>query len=165
VRRAFTLLELVVVLMVVGICATVVFPKLSRLLVREPEPWRSGRQFLRLAQYARELALATESTFVFSLDTNSGNYWIAGPERDQQAGGIPGASDLKGHLGEQVQVANVALTGEDWDPHKPVAIEFGPDGSCDAVTVSLTDSEGRKVNLMIGESSEEIDPVSEDVTG
>lgn len=165
VGRAFTLIELVVVLVVVGIAATLVFPKVSGLLVREPEPWRSGRQLLRLAKYARELATATECTFVLSLDADTGDYWVAPRERDQQAGAGTASLDLKGHLSEDVRVANVELTGEDWDPQSPVTVEFGPEGACDAVTVSLTSSDGRTVRVVVGEWSEEIDPVSDDVAG
>jgi hypothetical protein len=72
-------------------------------------------------------------------------------------------ADLKGRLAEEVRVVNVELTGEDWDPRKPVTIEFDPEGSCDGVTVSLTSAEGRTVSVVIGEWSEEIDPMSEDV--
>jgi prepilin-type N-terminal cleavage/methylation domain-containing protein len=161
--RAFTLVELVVVLIVVGISASLVFPKVSGLLLRAPEPWRSGRQLLRLAKYARELAIATESTFVLSLDPNTGDYWVAGKEGDRQSGAVVAVpSDLKGHLSEEVRVADVELAGDDWDPRHPVTMEFGPEGSCDAVAVSLTSSEGRTVRVVVGEWSEEIDPPNDD---
>jgi prepilin-type N-terminal cleavage/methylation domain-containing protein len=163
--RAFTLLELVVVLLVVGFCAALAFPRLSGLLLREPEPWRSGRQLLRLAKYARELAVATESTFVLWLDPNTGNYWVAGKEQDKPAGVVTISYDLKRHLGEAVRVVNVELTGEDWDPQGPVIMEFGPEGSCDAVTVVLTSAEERTVKVVVGEWSEEIDPVDDGVAG
>jgi hypothetical protein len=151
--------------MVIGLCATLAFPKLSRLLVQEPEPQRSGRQLLRLAKYARELAVATESTLVLSLDTETGDYWIAPRTRQPSTETLALSSDLKGHLGPEVRIANVELSGEDWDPGRPVTIEFGPEGSCDAATVSLTSVEGQTVGVAIGEWSEDIAPGSQDVAG
>jgi type II secretion system protein H len=163
--RAFTLIELIVVLIVVGICATLVFPKVSGFLLREPEPWRSGRRLLRLAQHARELAVVTESTVVLSLDANTGDYWIAGKERAKGAEAATAPSDLKGRLGENVRITDVELAGEDWDPERPVTMEFDPEGACDPVTVRLTSSEGRTVSVVIGERSDEVDPVNDDVAG
>jgi len=163
--RAFTLIELMAVLMVVGICATLVFPRMSGLRLREPEPWRSGRRLTRLARHARELAVVTESTVVLSLDANTGNYWVTRKEHDKEAEAVTASSDLKGRLGEEVRITNVELAGEDWDPQRPVRMEFDPEGACDPVTMSLTSSEGRTVSVVIGEQSDEIDPVSDDVAG
>ncbi len=165
IRRAFTLVELIVVLMVVGISAALVFPKVSGFLLREPEPWRSGRHLLRLVQHARDLAVATESTFVLSLDLNTGDYWIASQQQDRVAGVVAAPSDLKGRLGEDVEITKVELLEEDWDPEHPVTMEFSPEGTGDPVTLRLTSSDGRTVSVMIGEWSDEIEPVSADVTG
>lgn len=157
--RAFTLLELIVVLIVVGICASVTFPKVGGLLLREPEPWRSGRQLLHVVQYSRELAVATESTFVLSFDVNTGSYSVAGKESGA------GGSELKGKLGDQVTVARIELTGNDWDPQRPVKVEFDPEGTCDPVTLSLISTDGQTVSVLIGANSDEIDPVNADMAG
>ena len=164
-RRAFTLVELVVVLIVAGVSAALVFPKVSGFLLREPEPWRSGRRLVRLAKHARELAVATESTFVLSVDGNTGDYWIASKQHDEPAAAVAAPSDLRGRLGEDVRVTNVELTEEDWDPERPVTMEFSPEGTGDPARIGLTSSDERTVTVVIGEWSDEIEPVSDDVTG
>ncbi len=162
-RWAFTLVELVVVLMIVGICATVVFPKVGSLLLRESEPWRSGRRLARLAQHARELAVATESTFVLSLDVNTGDYWIAS-KQDKLAAAVAAGSDLRGRLGADVRVTRVEMTDEDWDSERPVTMEFSPEGTGDPARISLTSLDERTVTVAIGEWSDEIESIS-DVSG
>jgi type II secretion system protein H len=162
-RRAFTLVELIVVLIVVGICATVVFPKVSGLLLREPEPRRSGRLLARLVRHAQELAVATESTFVFSLEGNTGNYWIASKQQDPSMA-VAALADLRGRLGQEVTVTNVELTEEQWDPTGPVTLEFTPEGTGDPARITLTSTDGRCVSVVIGEWSDEIELVGDGVT-
>lgn len=163
--RAFTLVELAVVLMVLGISAALAFPKLNGLLLREPEPWRSGRKLARLAKYARELAIATESTFVLTIDANARDYGVAGKQHGKESAAVTVSSDLRGRLSDDVSITNVELTGEDWDPENRLIIEFNPEGWCDPVTVSLTSLDGRTVNLVIGEWSDEIDLIGDNSTG
>jgi prepilin-type N-terminal cleavage/methylation domain-containing protein len=163
--RAFTLVELAVVLIVLGIFVGLAFPKLNGLLLREPEPWRSGRKLARLAKYARELAIATESISVLSINANTRDYGVAGKQHGKESADVTVPSDLRGRLGADVGITNVELTGEDWDPQNSLIIEFSPEGWCDPVTVNLTSSDGRTVSVVIGEWSDEIDPVSDDVAG
>jgi prepilin-type N-terminal cleavage/methylation domain-containing protein len=163
--RAFTLVELIVVLIVLGTTVGLAFPKLSGLMLREPEPWRSGRQLARLAKHARELAVVTESTFVLSIDANTGDYWLASKPHDKEAVAVTAPSDLRGRLSEDVRITDIELTGEDWDPENTVMMEFGPEGSCDPVTVCLTSAEGWTVRVVIREGSDEIDLVGDERAG
>jgi Tfp pilus assembly protein FimT len=155
--------ELIVVLMVLGICATVIFPKVSGLLLREPEPQRSGRLLARLVKHAQELAVATESTCVLSLEGNTGNYWIASKQQDPSAA-VAAPAELKGRLGQEVTITNVELTEEEWDPMSPVILEFSPEGMGDPARITLTSTDGRSVSVVIGEWSDEIELIGDDVT-
>ena len=49
--KAFTMVELVVVLIVLGASAAIVFPRLDALLLGEPEPWQSARKLTKIAKY------------------------------------------------------------------------------------------------------------------
>jgi len=136
-----------VVLIVLGISAAVVFPKLDGLLLREPEPWRSGRKLMRLAKYVHELAIATESAFVLHIDMETGQYWVAGKQVDNAAG----QRSLGGQLPEEVAITDVKLPGEDRVLENVLTIEFSPEGWCDPAVVSITSSEGQTVRLVIDE--------------
>jgi prepilin-type N-terminal cleavage/methylation domain-containing protein len=165
VMRAFTLLELLVVLMVVGISGALAFPRLSSFLLREPEPWRSGRKLARLVTYARELAVATESTVVFSLDANTGNYGIVSRQRDRESVGVAAPPDFRGQLGKTVRITGIEWAGEHWDPQDVLRVVFGPEGWGDSMTVTLASSEGKIVILVVGDGFDEIDLVGDGSPG
>ena len=143
--RAFTFIELIVVLVVLGISAAVVFPKVDGLLLREPEPWRSGRKLMRLAKYAHELAIATESAHVLHIDLKTGQYWVSNTQADN------GLRNLGGQLPEEVRVIDVKFPGEDRPLENVLMIEFSPEGWCDSAVVSLASSDGQIVKLAIDE--------------
>jgi len=149
--RAFTFIELIVVLVVLGISAAVAFPRLDRLLLREPEPWQSGRKLMRLAKHAHELAIATESAFLLHIDLETGQYWVVSKQGDSTPGSAAGQRSLGGRLPEGVTITDVKLPGEDRSVEKVLTIEFSPEGWCDPAVLSLTSSDGQTVKLAIDE--------------
>ncbi len=159
--RAFTFVELIVVLIVLGISAAVAFPKLDGLLLREPEPWRSGRKLMRLAKHAHELAMVTESAFVLHIDVETGRYWVTGKQVDNA---VPQRS-LGGQLPEEVAITDVEPAAEDGAFESVLAIEFSPEGWCDPVLVTITSSDGQTVKLAIDEWFGEIDLIGDKPAG
>lgn len=149
---AFTFIELIVVLVILGISAAVVFPKVNGLLLREPEPWRSGRHLMRLAKRAQELAIATESAFLLRIDPRTGQYWVVSRQIDSATGG----QDLSGQLPEEVAITDVETPAEDRSLEGVLAIEFSPEGWCDPVVVSLTSLDGRTVKLAVNEGFDDM---------
>jgi len=136
-----------VVLIVLGISAAVAFPKLDGLLLREPEPWRSGRKLMRLAEHAHELAIATESAFVLHINVETGQYWVTGKQVDNAAD----QRSLEGQLPEEVTITDVDLPGDDRTFEHVMTIEFSPEGWCDPAVVTITSSDGQIVKLVIDE--------------
>jgi hypothetical protein len=135
-----------VVLVVLGLSAAIAFPKLDGLLLREPEPWRSGRRLMRLAEYTHQMAIATESVFILHIDAEAGRYWVTG----EQIGDVARKS-MEGQLPEEVTIADVGLPGDDRTVQHVVALEFSPEGWCDPAIVTITSSDGRIVKVVIGE--------------
>ena len=135
------------VLIVLGISAAVAFPKLDGLLLREPEPWRSGRKLMRLAEHAHELAIATESAFVLHINVETGQYWVTGKQVDNAAD----QRSLEGQLPEEVTITDVDLPGDDRTFEHVMTIEFSPEGWCDPAVVTITSSDGQIVKLVIDE--------------
>jgi prepilin-type N-terminal cleavage/methylation domain-containing protein len=162
---AFTLIELIVVLIVLGVSARIVFPRLDGLLLREPEPWRSGRRFMRVAKYAQELAVATESRFVLSIDVETGRYWVTGPQSGKEAAGATIGPALEGQFSGGVTVADVQVPGGHWAAESTLAVRFSPEGWCDPALIRITSSEGRTVQIVIGEWFGQIELIGDDPTG
>jgi len=160
--RGFTLIELIVVLIVLGVAASIVFPKLGGFLLKEPEPWQSGRKLVRVARYAHEWAVTTESALSLHIDMETGNYWVA----DQAAEG--GASEqtrgrgLRGRLADEVKITDVQWPGDDRVTEDVLVIEFRPDGWNDSVAVRMTSSDAKTVEIVFGERLGEVELVSEE---
>jgi prepilin-type N-terminal cleavage/methylation domain-containing protein len=149
--RAFTFIELIVVLIVLGISAAVVFPKVDELLLREPEPWRSARKLMRLAERAHEMAIATESALLLHIDLETGRYWITSKQAGNLSADAAGQRSLGGQLPEDVTFTDVKLQGEDRALESVLTIEFSPEGWCDPAVLDITSSDGRTVQLTIDE--------------
>jgi Tfp pilus assembly protein FimT len=141
--------ELIVVIVVLGLCAAVVAPKVPALLLREPEPWQSARKFLRRAQYARELAIATESTLVLRIEAETGDYQVQSKEGSGELDAAMSA-DLRGRLSQDVTITRIDSAGRD-----PVegawSIEFSPEGWCEPALMAISASDGRTVTVAISE--------------
>ena len=149
VSRGFTLLELIVVIVVLGLCAATVFPKVSGLLLREPEPWRSARRLLRTAEYARELAIASESAFLLRINVETGSYRVTGKSGDGEFTALA-PSDLRGQLPREVEITDTDSPGN--DPVEGVlTIEFSPEGWCDPATLKFAAPDGQVVTIVIKE--------------
>jgi len=162
IAHAFTLLELVVVLVVLGVSAAVVFPKLDVFLVSEAEPWRSARRLARTGRYAHELAVATESVFLLQVDPSAGTYRVIAPAANEDSREAMGHLELRGRLPPEVEIRRVEFLGESWVSEDPLKIRFSPDGWCDSTTISMAGSDGTVAGIVIGEWFGEIEVIGED---
>ncbi|MEN6575289.1 MAG: prepilin-type N-terminal cleavage/methylation domain-containing protein [Phycisphaerales bacterium] len=159
--RAFTFLELIVVLVVLGISTAIAFPKLNRLLLTEPEPLRSGRKLVRALRHTQELAVATESASLLRIDTQAGRYWVTDRQGEKEARTVGVSSDIEGQFPDGVRILDVEP--HEVDPEKGVlVVAFDPEGYCDPTVMSLTSAEGRTVKIVVGEWFGEIELVDED---
>ncbi|MEN6428267.1 MAG: prepilin-type N-terminal cleavage/methylation domain-containing protein [Phycisphaerales bacterium] len=159
--RAFTFLELIVVLVVLGVSAAIAFPKLNRLLLAEPEPLRSGRKLARALRYTQELAVATESASSLRIDTQAGRYWVTDRQGEKGAQAVGVSSEIEGQFPNGVRILEVEP--HELDPEKGVlVVAFDPEGHCDPTIMSLTSAEGRTVKIVVGEWFGEIELVDED---
>jgi len=160
--RGFTLIELIVVLVVLGISASVVFPRLGGFLLKEPEPWRSARKMIRVARYAHEWAVTTESAVLFHIDAETGNYWAADQAPREEASENPWGRALRGRLADEVRITDVQWPQDDRVTEDVVVIEFRPDGWNDSVAVKMTSSDATTVEVVFGERLGEVELVGEE---
>lgn len=158
--QGFTFIELLVVLVILSVCTTLVFPKMDRLLVWEAEPWKSGRQLIRAATHAHECAIATESMVCLYVDVPAGKYWVSGLG-DGSMGDSHGVyQSLKGKFAESVCVSHVEMPGEEPVLDDTLCIRFSPDGWSEPVRIVLSRPDEANVAVVIGECFGDIELVS-----
>jgi len=155
--NAFTLIELTIVLLIIGISVAIVFPKLAAGFVQRTQLRSSVNRLAAIAEYAHQQAACTRRTHVLCLDPEKGAYWVASQTSDEQVVPTVDASSLKGRLPEAVQLVRVNLRGEDTGSQGVVAIRFSPQGWADRATIDLTCSTGETMRLVIDELSAHIE--------
>jgi prepilin-type N-terminal cleavage/methylation domain-containing protein len=118
--RGFTLLELIVVLLVVGLAASVVMMTTARTQEKTMLD-QEARKLHRVLGYARELSLIQRAPFVFVSDEETGRFWI-------EKNGSPYGDVLVLHK-------NLMIRGD--------AIVFLPKGNSTGGSVAITDKKKR----------------------
>ncbi len=153
--RAFTLIELVVVLAVLGLLAAAAAVKFHGLFGRT-----------RLQAAARGLgdhfALAVRRayvtggyhTLVFDLET--GRYWIKEGRRDEE-----GRSFLMRRLVRGVSFADIQVGGNLYVPPGTLSVEISPLGVTNDLLVNLQDSEGGEAAVWLNALVQSVEYFSE----
>ena len=146
-KQAFTLLELWVVLLILGLCASIVFPRIRPSQSETSRLMTSARRLVRAAKGARDLAVCTHAQTVLILDGHSNRYWVEGDREGSDAQlqrelGWKGALDQGITLGS-IDVERVVPIHE----RGPVELYFSPEGCCQTARVILTTSHGQQVRL------------------
>jgi prepilin-type N-terminal cleavage/methylation domain-containing protein len=163
--RGFTFVELIVVLIVLGVSASIVFPKLGGLLLKEAEPWQSGRKLIHVARYAHEWAVSTESSVWLHIDTKTGEYWASDGTAQEETRRKTQMRYLMGRVADEVKITAVRWPEEDQATTDVVMIEFRPDGWNAPVVLEMTSLNGRMVEVTFGERFGQAAFIGEDGTG
>jgi len=160
VQSAFTLIELMVVLVLIGIMTAMIIPEMRGTF--EDALLRStSRDLVSVFEIASSRAVSLNQSLRVQLNTSDGHYLI---ERRMREGSREAFVPLKGVAGSEgrldkrisieVRTADAELqastaglepqnSGETW------AIAFNPDGTADAAQVSLRDRAGFRLALRI----------------
>lgn len=146
-ERGFTLLELSVVLMILGLMAVLLYPKLSGLLAEEDLRLTA----LRLAatiERVREQAAAAKRPYRlnYSLDTNE--VWVSVLSDEDF---VDDASVFSGRktLPEGIRLADVSTPGLGTVSEGEGFTTFHPNGYVDASAIHLEDARGQTYSLII----------------
>jgi type II secretion system protein H len=162
IARGFTFVELIVVLVVLGISASVVFPRIGGFLLKEPEPWQSARKLVRVARYAHEWAVTTESAVSLHIDMETGKYWASDQAMQEGTGESPWGRGLRGRLADDVEITGLQWQGEDRVAQDRLVVEFRPDGWNDPFVLKMTSSDAETVKVVFGDRLGEVELIGEE---
>jgi prepilin-type N-terminal cleavage/methylation domain-containing protein len=138
--RAFTLIELMVVILILAFAASVVYPRLSGGLIERERLRTSVNQLAAVAAHGRDQSAATQQPLVLTLDMDRGEYRLAEASQDDAAVGA--GSGVHGALAEGVTFRSVRLVGRLEQPGKIVRLRFTPEGWADPAIIQLAGSDG-----------------------
>ncbi len=132
--RAFTLIEMIVVTVILGIIATLLLPRLGSLTPRG-RLRGAATHLVSLARHAADHGVSTRAMQTLILDSSSGAYRIDGGEEARLPDGI--------RIESMETLEGTRLGGQG------VRIRFGPQGSADTAAIHLADGDGRRATVVV----------------
>ena len=150
-RRAFTLIELVFVMVIIGIIATLVITRMDGLL----PAYRlkgAGADIAGLVELAQSSAVSKGSPLGIRYDIEAGRYWIALPDEE---GIIKDEVDEKEarvaehSLGRNVRFKDIVFGYEELRENGYVTQRVSPLGAVSSVMIHLEDSRQQQLSLEI----------------
>jgi prepilin-type N-terminal cleavage/methylation domain-containing protein len=155
-RAGFTLIELAVVLLILAISVTVVFPKFDSALLGQVRLRNSAKRIASVVEYAGQRAAYAQLTHLLHIDTEQGTYWVTARKPDGQVVPITDGLSLKGRLPEGVRFANIELPGTKAFSRDVITIEFDPQGWADPATIYVACDAGKTIAIVIDELSGQV---------
>jgi len=147
-HRGFTLIELGVVILVLGLAATVVFPRLNVAGLERMRLRAGADRLADTAAFARNRAACTRQTQVLHLDLDSGTYWV----KPQNA--WPDQTDaeprIEGRLPADVKFLDVQIPGtHEASGGSVVKLRFSPEGWADTAAIHVGCTCGEVATVVI----------------
>ena len=150
-RDGFTLIELAVVLLIITVCITVVFPAFNGGFLNQQKQRSSVNKIAAIAQYAHQQAICAKATHVLHFDMEKGTYWLT-----QKTNAETKSSDadlLKGRLAEGLKFDGVDFQNKSLNSGDNVEVKFTPQGLFESATIYLASSKGRKFSIVMNQLS------------
>jgi prepilin-type N-terminal cleavage/methylation domain-containing protein len=162
-RRAFTLIELMVVVGVMALIFTIAIPSIYRLM--HPESIRTAvDKLLEACSEARSQAILQGVTTELRLRPADNKIAVVSigstlPEAEAplfDADGVPlarkppsGPSLFAWTFSQHIVMEGVGINGEDWTEDEEAAVRFYPNGTSDEMSVVLTSDKGERRNIWL----------------
>lgn len=143
----FTLIELVVVVLILGVMIALVAPTFGEIGAANLK--RSTRHISGMIRYLRDDALAKKAVFRLSFDIQSGRYWpeqlTVTSEKTAEFKNLQSPLAKEGALFGQTTFRDVRVVGHPDEPY----ILFTPDGWVERAFIHLRDGGGRDYTLIV----------------
>jgi len=156
--RGFTLIELALVILILGLAAMVVFPRLGGGALLRQQLRSSVARLVAVASHARDRAVCTRRMHVLHLDAEEGTYWVTetGPETDPPD--EPPRRPLQGRLPDGVRFQAIEMPGDKSASEGTVKVRFSPEGWADAADIYLVGEDGEMRGMSIAGLSGRVEP-------
>lgn len=145
--RGFTLIELAVVIVVLGVMAAIVIPSLNEITGANLK--RSARHLTGVIRHLRDEAEAKKEIYRLRFDVPNGRYWAERmqvlDDRTVEFVKRGGAISAEGSLSGQTTFTGVRVASHPDDPF----IVFTPDGWVEKTFIHLRDGDGRDFTLIV----------------
>lgn len=145
--NGFTLIELAVVLVVLGVMVTLVIPAFSEITGANLK--RSSRHLTGAIRFLRDEAEAKKTVLRLRFDVPNGHYWAERlkvlDDRTAEFVKLGSAISAEGNLSGQTSFKRVRPASHPDDPY----ILFTPDGWVEKTFIHLRDGDGRDYTLIV----------------
>lgn len=149
-QRGFTLIELAVVIVILGLVAALVFPRLNAGALGRGKLRNSVARIAATATYARNRAACTRRMHVLHLDPNSGEYWVSDQASETDRSAAPGGGrELRGRLPAGVRFKDIQTAGRSRLLEEIVRLRFGLEGWADPAVVRVAGDDRDVATLTI----------------
>ncbi|MCD6415438.1 MAG: prepilin-type N-terminal cleavage/methylation domain-containing protein [Planctomycetes bacterium] len=149
-NKGFTLIELIVVMVILGIAAAVAFPRLDAFAARRTALAAGANKVAALAMHARSGAVSSGTMRLLCIDTKTGRYWVCprAPGRDETPSEAD--SEMQGRLPDGVAFETVEVTGAaPSDAQRVAVVRFSAEGWSDQAVIRLSGPEGKVKSIVV----------------
>jgi prepilin-type N-terminal cleavage/methylation domain-containing protein len=147
--KAFTLIELIIVMLIIALSVTLVFPKLNSASDQHSQLRANANRIASIAEYAQQQAACTHLTHFLNIDRQDGTYWITSQRSDSNDIPTGNPLNLNGRLPEGIYFADVKFLGINSNLQNTVVISFSPEGLADPAQISMTCTTGQTINIIV----------------
>ena len=159
---AFTLIEMIVVIVILALAAAIAIPRLSGGLLEREGLKSDVNRLAAVITHAREQAAATRRGHWLVLDVKN-NLWRLRvvPRPDDPADSKP---TLEGHLREGVTFKDVAVAGKELSEDRRAEVRFAADGWVDPAVITLASADGAAYSIAVSAPSGRVETFASRVT-